>query len=126
MINLANEGEKEKPIKIRVNFPKDMKHELIALLKEFKEIITWSYQDMLGLDTEIVVHRILVKSECPLVWQALRRMKSEIILKIKEVEKQLKASFHTATFYSDRATNIVPMPKKDGKVRMCVDYRDLN
>ena len=87
VINLANEGEKEKPIKIRVNFPKDMKHELIALLKEFKEIITWSYQDMLGLDTEIVVHRILVKSECPLVWQALRRMKSEIILKIKEVEK---------------------------------------
>ena len=87
MINLANEGEKEKPIKIRVNFPKDMKHELIALLKEFKEIITWSYQDMLGLDTEIVVHKILVKSECPLVWQALRRMKSEIILKIKEVEK---------------------------------------
>ena len=126
MINLANEGKKEKPIKIRVNFPKDMKHELIALLKEFKEIITWSYQDMLGLDTEIVVHRILVKSECLLVWQALRRMKSEIILKIKEVEKQLKASFHTATFYSDWAANIVPMPKKDGKVRMCVDYRDLN
>ena len=125
MINLANEGEKEKPIKIRVNFPKDMKDELIALLKEFKEIITWSYQDMLGLDTEIVVHRILVKSECPLVWQALRRMKSEIILKIKEVEKQLKASFHTATFYFDWAANIVPMPKKDGKVRMCVDYRDL-
>ena len=65
MINLAIKGKKEKPVKIEVNFPKDMKHELIALLKEFKEIFTWYYQDILGLDTEIVVHRISVKSECP-------------------------------------------------------------
>ena len=64
VIDLADEGEKEKPIKIRVNFPKDMKDELIALSKEFKEIFAWSYQDMPGLDTEIVVHRISVKPEC--------------------------------------------------------------
>ena len=82
--NLADEGENEKPVKIGVNFPKDLKHELIMLLKEFKEIFAWSYQDMPGLDTEIVVHRIPVKLEFPLVRQALRRMKSEIILKIKE------------------------------------------
>ena len=47
-------------------------------------------------------------------------MKSEIILKIKEeVEKQLKASFLTTIAYSNWGANIVPMPKKDGKVHMC-------
>ena len=38
VVNLADEGENEKPIKIEVNFPKDIKPELIALLKEFREI----------------------------------------------------------------------------------------
>ena len=67
VINLADEGEKEKPFKIGVKFPKDMKDELIVLLKEFKEIFAWSYQDMPALDTEIVVHGILIKHECPLM-----------------------------------------------------------
>ena len=95
MINLADEGKIERPVKIGENYPKDMNDGL-------KEIFAWSYQDMPGLDTEIVVHRILVKFECPLVWQALRRMKSKIILKIKEeVEKQLKAGFLNAIAYFD-------------------------
>ena len=82
---------------------------------------------MPGLDIEIMMHKILVKPEFPLVLQALWRMKSEIILKIKEeVEKQLKASFLTTIAYSDCIANIVPLPKKDGKVHICVDYRDLN
>ena len=84
VINLAEEGKKEKPVKIRVNFPKEMKDELIALLKEFKEIFAWSYQNMPGLDTKIVVHRIPIKPECPSVLQALRRKKFETIIKIKE------------------------------------------
>jgi len=41
-----------------------MKDELIALLKEFKEIFAWSYQDMPGLDTEIIDNRIPIKFEC--------------------------------------------------------------
>ena len=54
-------------------------------------------------------------------------MKSKTILKIKEeVEKQLNVGFLTAVAYSDWVANIVLVPKKDGKVRICVDYRDLN
>ena len=100
VVNLADEGENEKLIKIGVKFPKDLKLEHIALPKEFREIFAWSYQDIPELDTEIIVHRIPVKPKCLPMRQALRRMKSKIILKIKEeVEKQLKVGFLTAIAY---------------------------
>uniref|UniRef100_A0A2N9GYX8 RNase H type-1 domain-containing protein n=1 Tax=Fagus sylvatica TaxID=28930 RepID=A0A2N9GYX8_FAGSY len=114
-------------VKIGTRCAAEQKEALIALLREFHEIFAWSYQDMPGLDTDIVVHKIPLKPECKPVKQALRRMKPEVILKIKEeVEKQLKAGFLSTVTYSDWVANIVPVPKKDGKVRMCVDYRDLN
>src|SRR3954471_6078055 len=47
--------------------------------------------------------------------------------KIKnEVEKQFNAGFLKVVSYPPWLANIVSIPKKDGKVRMCVDYRDLN
>uniref|UniRef100_A0A2N9IPG5 Uncharacterized protein n=1 Tax=Fagus sylvatica TaxID=28930 RepID=A0A2N9IPG5_FAGSY len=127
IINLADEGEEPREVKIGTRCTTEQKEALIALLREFHEIFAWSYQDMPGLDTDIVVHKIPLKPECKPVKQALRRMKPEVILKIKEeVEKQLKAGFLSTVTYSDWVANIVPVPKKDGKVRMCVDYRDLN
>uniref|UniRef100_A0A2N9HBT4 Reverse transcriptase domain-containing protein n=1 Tax=Fagus sylvatica TaxID=28930 RepID=A0A2N9HBT4_FAGSY len=119
--------QQPREVKIGTRCAAEQKEALIALLREFHEIFAWSYQDMPGLDTDIVVHKIPLKPECKPVKQALRRMKPEVILKIKEeVEKQLKAGFLSTVTYSDWVANIVPVPKKDGKVRMCVDYRDLN
>ena len=50
-----------------------------------------------------------------------------MLLKIKEeVKKQLDVGFLEVAKYPQWVANIVPMSKKDSKVRMCVDYRDLN
>jgi hypothetical protein len=83
VMNLADEGEEPKEVKIGTHFTIEKKEALIALLREFYEIFAWSYQDMPGLDTDIVVHKIPLKPECKPVRQALRRMKPEVILKIK-------------------------------------------
>ena len=42
------------------------------------------------------------------------------------MKKQLDAGFLEVSKYPQWMANIVPVSKKDGKVRMCVDYRDLN
>ena len=82
---------------------------------------------MPGLDTDIVVHRLPLREECSSIKQKLRRVKPEMLLKIKEeVKKQLDAGFLEVSKYPQWVANIVAVPKKDGKVWMCVDYRDLN
>ncbi|RDX70005.1 hypothetical protein CR513_50801, partial [Mucuna pruriens] len=54
-------------------------------------------------------------------------MKLEVALKIKEeVEKWWNASFLAVAEYPKWVVNIVLVPKKDRKVWMCVDHRDLN
>ena len=54
-------------------------------------------------------------------------MRPDISEKINaEFMKQFNDGFLAVTSYPQWVANIVPVPKKDGKVRMCMDYRDLN
>ena len=126
LVNLETDDEK-KEVKIGSSLDSSTKKEIVDLLKEYVDIFVWSYQDMLGLSTKIVEHQLPMRPECKPVHQKLRRVKPKMLLKIKEeVKKQLDAGFLEVAKYSEWVANIVPVPKKDGKVRMCVDYRDLN
>ena len=53
VMNLAEKGEESKEVKIGTHLAIKQKDELIALLREFREIFAWSYQDMSGLDMNI-------------------------------------------------------------------------
>ncbi|KAK5802979.1 hypothetical protein PVK06_030616 [Gossypium arboreum] len=125
-VEIVSLGE-GKEVKIGASITVETKQDLIELLREFKDVFTWSYQDMPGLNTDIVVYQLPIKEECRPVQQKLRRMRPNVLLKIKkEVKNQFDAGFLQVVKYSEWVANIVPVPKKDGKVRMCMDYRDLN
>ena len=54
-------------------------------------------------------------------------MSKGVELKVKEeIEKLLKAKFIRPTRYVQWLANIVHVMKKNGKLRVCVDFRDLN
>ena len=44
----------------------------------------------------------------------------------EEVQKQLNVGFISVVEYLKWLANVVYVPKKNGKVRVCVDFRDLN
>ena len=90
--------------------------ELIDLLQDYNDVFAWSYQDMPGLDIDIMVHRLPLREECIPVKQKLRRVKLEMLLKIKEeVKKQLDAGFLKMAKYPQWVVNIVLVPKKMSK-----------
>ncbi|MCI33905.1 RNA-directed DNA polymerase (Reverse transcriptase), partial [Trifolium medium] len=115
VINLGTDEDK-KEIKIRASLQEDVKRSLVSLLQEYVDVFAWSYQDIPGLDTDIVVHRLPLRPECPPVKQKLRRTRPDMAFKIREeVRKQFDAGFLAVAKYPQWVANIVPVPKKDGK-----------
>ena len=64
VINLGTD-EEAKEVRVGPALQDEVKTKLIELLKEYKDVFAWSYQDMPGLDTDIVVHHLPLKEECP-------------------------------------------------------------
>ncbi|PKI58219.1 hypothetical protein CRG98_021390 [Punica granatum] len=83
---------------------------------------------MPGLDPSIVKHFLPLDTErFPPKRQHLQHQRTDLFLRIKdEVVKQVDAGFLKVCNYSEWVENIVPVEKKNGKVRVCIDYRDLN
>ena len=44
----------------------------------------------------------------------------------EEIQKKLSVGFLLVVEYLEWLANVIPVPKKDGKVRVCVVFRDLN
>ena len=57
----------KKEVKIGANLELSVKQRLIQMLRDYVEMFAWSYEDMPGLDTDIMVHRLPTKED------ALRR-----------------------------------------------------
>ncbi|KAM2563613.1 hypothetical protein TB2_011996 [Malus domestica] len=116
-----------RPLFISVLLPQPMKAELRALLEEFKDCFAWSYHEMPGLDRTLVEHELHIKPGCKPFRQPPRRFSIEVQLGIKdELVRLLKAGFIRTARYVEWLANIVPVLKKSGALRICIDFSNLN
>ena len=126
-INLESNLQEQRPISISSRLSEKEKSKLILLLKEFKDVFAWDYNEMLGLDLGLVVHTLNVDPEAKPVAQPARIFHTEIEEQIvKEMQKLMALGFIKPIQHPHQLSNIVLVKKKNGQIRCCVDFRSLN
>ncbi|XP_031099703.1 uncharacterized protein LOC116003902 [Ipomoea triloba] len=119
--------ENPRPIFISTLLSNEDEEIYITLLKEYIDVFAWTYKEMPGLDPKVAIHRLTMKKACRPVKQAQRRFCPELIPSIEgEVNKLIEAGFIREVKYPTWISSIVPVRKKNGQIRVCVDFRDLN
>ena len=99
----------------------------MELLKRYVDVFAWTYDEMLGLDPELVVHALNVDPRIKLVIQLARVFHIEVKAQItQEVKKLLAAGFIKLIQHPKWLSNIVPMKKNNDQIRCCVDFCNLN
>ncbi|XP_070022054.1 uncharacterized protein [Nicotiana sylvestris] len=116
-INLGD-PDNIKETKISVHLEPQIKEEIIKALFEYKDIFAWSYDDIPGLSTDLVVHKLPTYPAFPPVKQKLRKFKTDMSVKIKEeITKQLDEKVIRVMRYPTWLANVVLVPKKDEKTK---------
>jgi hypothetical protein len=117
-----------RPTYVSARLNPDKKYEICELLKGYMCRFAWDYTKMPGLSRELIEHRLPIKAGLRLYKQGALNFKPEIVGRVpKEVDQLLQARFIQPCRYTDWVSNIVPVEKKNtGKIRICVDFRNLN
>ncbi|KAL0378756.1 UNVERIFIED_CONTAM: Transposon Tf2-12 polyprotein [Sesamum radiatum] len=100
-VNLGN-TEDPRPIYTSVSLTQEEEEAYITLLHKFKDVFVWSYMKMPGLDQKVAVHHLT------------------------EVNKLIEVDFIREVKYPMWISSIVPVRKKNGQIRVCVNFRNLN
>jgi hypothetical protein len=127
VINLSNDLDISKPISISKSLSAKERKCLIDLLHEYKDVFAWDYDEMPRIDSGLVAHSLNVEPGTRPVVQPMKTFHTEVEAQItQEVKKLLAARFIKPIQHPRWLSNIVSVKKKNGQIRCCVDFRNLN
>lgn len=97
------------------------------MLKQYSNVFAWSYDDSKLYDTSVIRHTIPLKANEKPFKQKPRRVNSLLFPLIeKEIRKLFNAKIIVSLRHSKWLANIVPVRKKNGETRLCINFRNLN
>ena len=99
----------------------------MKLFREYKDIFAWTYEDLKTYDMKITQHVIPLKENAKHFQQKLRKMHPSLEpLVKKELNKLLVAKIIFLFQHTTWVATLVPVRKKLGDIRICIDFRNLN
>ena len=99
----------------------------MKLLREFKKVFAWTYEDLKTYDTKIIQHIIPLKEDAKTFQLKLRKMHPSLEpLVKKELNKLLMAKIIFLVRHTTWVANLVLVKKKSGDIRICIDFRNIN
>ena len=91
------------------------------------DVFAWTHADMPGISPVHVEYKLNIAPSAKPVRQKVRRFHPDRHLVIQtEVDNLLQNGFIRLVKYPEWLANVVVVPKKENKWRVCVDYTDLN
>ena len=109
----------ERTLSIGADLSKEIREELITFLSNNLDCFAWSHEDMTGISSEVIVHRLNVDPSFKPVRQKRRKFAPERNKIINdEVDKLLNIGSVREVQYPDWLANVVVVPKKNGKHRV--------
>ena len=109
------DGSAKRPTYNSTKIDKDFKVQIVELLKKYKDCFAWDYNEMPGLNRDVVELKLPIRPDKKPVKQTPRRFAPQIQSKIKEeIERLLKCGFIRTARYVDWLANFVLLLRKMG------------
>jgi hypothetical protein len=117
----------DRKVTIRGNLPKAEETKLIETLAKNKDVFAWSASDLKGVSRDIIQHSLDINPKMKPRKHRQRKMSKDRILAAKaKIQRLLDANVIREVKYSEWLANVVLVPKKNGKMGICIDFTDLN
>jgi len=124
-----NLGIDEEPQMVKINAQLEISKvlEVEHLLKEFKDVFAWTYKDLKGIPLEPAQHKFELDTTIPVAHQAKYILNPNYVATVKQdINKLLAAEFLEYVEEATWLSPIVVVPKKHGKLKICINFRKLN
>jgi ribonuclease HI len=125
-VNIAID-EEPRMVKVGKSTPIEQRKEIIKLLREHRDVLDFTYDEIKLYREDVIQHVIPLNEESNPFRQNLSLINPKLApLVQKELQKMLTDGIIAQTRHYSWCSNLVVVIKKNGSIKPCVDFRNLN